>query len=260
MDDTLSTQIWLGVDGSNWVHTLWHAMGGEGVLSAFQQRIQALSDYTKASQVLVMLDRPCFRQDLLPSYKANRKPKDESLKKDLNGAIDVIAPVAVPVYENGYEADDLLATLAKHAVSVKAKCILATSDKDVWQCLVPGQVSVLRKFSTSQGAKQTWQTAASLESDDKTLGLTPDCWRDNQCLVGQPRENIEGCPGWGEKTARVALAAHKTIEGILANLESVECNKSQRAKIQEWAAKDLDLCRKLVTLRTDSTAVLDAMK
>lgn len=258
MDDP--AQVWLGVDGSNWIHTLWHAMGGEGVLSALQQRITALSDYTKASQVLVMLDRPCFRQELLPSYKANRKPKEESLRKALDGAMDAIAPVAVPVYENSYEADDLLATFAKHAVSVKAKCILATSDKDVWQCLVPGQVSVLRKFTTSKGAKQSWQTAATLESDDKTRGLTPDSWRDYQCLVGQPNDNIDGCPGWGEKTARAALATYKSIEAILANLESVECNKSQKAKIQEWAAKDLDLCRKLVTLRTDSTAVLDAMK
>lgn len=255
--------LYLGVDGTNWVHALYHALRGVDVLAHLCRRVRILAEHTHASSVLVCFDRRSFRHDLLPSYKATRKPKDDVLQRLLSEAPAAVAEAGQPVYEDGFEADDCLATLAA-AVVGGAKCVLASPDKDLWQCLVEGRVSCLRQFGThgTELVAPEWQTARDLEISEKTLGLRPSCWADYQALVGEPGDNVHGCPGWGEQTARAALAKAGSIQAVLANPWDVRCSRSQLAKLQTWAKSPtgLSLVRQLVTLRTDVGAVLDALK
>jgi DNA polymerase-1 len=259
------TDVWLGIDGTNWVHALWHALRGVDVLTHVARRARILTAYTRASRVLICFDRRSFRHDLYVGYKANRAAKEQTLRQLLDDAPAALASAGQqPVYQDGYEADDCLATLAAAAFGAGCKCVLATADKDLWQCLREGWVSVLRSFGThgSELICPEWQTALELEIAPKTLGLKPSCWADYQCLVGESGDNVPGCPGWGEQTARRGLANAGSIEAMLRDPWAIHCSKSQLTKLQNWARADngLKLTRQLITLRTDVPAVLDAVR
>jgi DNA polymerase-1 len=257
----MDARIWLGIDGTNWVHALYHALRGREVLDNFCRRARVLSAHTQASVVLICFDRRSFRHELSPAYKANRVPKEDVLRRLLAEAPDRMGDAGQSVYQDGFEADDCLATLAAIAVASGAKCILASPDRDLWQCLVDGRVSVLRKFATAGVAvsKPEWMTARELEISEKYNGLKPSSWADYQALVGESGDNVNGCPGWGEQTARGALAKSGSIEAMLQNPWGVPCSKSQLAKLQAWARDGMSLARRLVTLCTDVPAVRDAI-
>lgn len=254
--------VWLGIDGTNWVHALYHALRGVGVLDHLCRRTEILAAHTQASAVLICFDRRSFRHDLLPTYKANRVPKDDVLRRLLDEAPQRAADVGQSVYQDGFEADDCLATLAFYATSPGRKCVIASSDKDLYQCLAEGRVSALRQFKTlgRDVIQPEWMTARELEIGEKYNGLRPSQWRDYQSLVGETGDSVPGCPGWGEKTARRCLVKAGSIGAMLADRWGVSCTDSQWAKLQAWAKSDMALIRQLVTLRTDVAAVRDALK
>lgn len=142
-------ETWLGIDGTNWVHALWHALENRDVLTHFACRAEILAKHVGASNVLICFDRRSFRHDIYAGYKANRASQAESLRQLLQQAPGAV-PVTVGnvVYQDGFEADDLLATLAAVAIAAGRKCVLASPDKDLWQCLREGTVRVIRHFKT----------------------------------------------------------------------------------------------------------------
>lgn len=256
--------VWLGIDGTNWVHALYHALRGRDVLQHLCRRARILADHLQASVTLICFDCRSFRHGLSPSYKANRLGKEEALLRLLAEAPDRVAAAGQPVYQEGFEADDCLATLAAIARCSQAKCVLASADKDLFQCLVDGRVGVLRKFETA-GAEVVkpsleWMTARELEISEKYNGLRPACWADYQALVGEPGDNVLGCPSWGEKTARRALGNAGSIAAMLKDPWAVNCTGKQMALLQAWAKSGaMKLALDLVTLRTDVAAVRDAI-
>jgi len=254
-------QIWLAVDGTNWIHQLWHALGGQDVLQVAVARCRALAAHTKASMVLVAFDRRSFRHDRVPTYKANRAAKDPALQAILDSAPSAFSDVGQPVYQDGYEADDCLATAAAIAVASERRCVLMSPDKDLWQCLIPGRVSVLRAFSTRRGeiADPRWWTADDLRLW-KGYGLEPAQWADYQAVVGETGDNVAGCQAWGEKTAARAIAKHGSLAAMLKNPWEISCTNKQLVLLQAWAKSGaMELARDLVTLRTDVPAVRDAL-
>jgi DNA polymerase-1 len=254
--------IWLGIDGTNWVHALYHAMRGHDVLRHLCRRVTALAEYAQASQVLVCFDRRSFRHDDFAGYKTSRPAAPEALTKLLADAPAAVCDVAQPVAEDGYEADDCLSTLASLAMHSEARCVLASPDKDLYQCLVMGRVSVVRKFATVRGAviDPDTMTAAKLEADSKTFGLRPWMWPDYQALVGEPGDDVPGCPGWGPQTARRALAKSGSVGAMLKDPWAISCSRSQLATLQTWTKTDYPLIRRLVTLRTDCAAAREAVR
>jgi DNA polymerase-1 len=254
--------IWLGVDGTNWVHALYHALAGRNVLETLCRRVTALAEYSHASVVLVCFDRRSFRHEEFAGYKSSRPPAPDQLRKLLADAAAAVATVAQPVAEDGYEADDLLSTLASLAMHSEVRCMLASPDKDLYQCLVTGRISLVRSFKTDRGAltKPDVMTASRLESDAKTIGLKPWMWPDYQALVGESGDDVPGCRGWGPQTARRALANAGSIDSMLKDPWAIHCTRSQLATLQRWAKTDLPLIRRLVTLRVDSAAVRDALR
>ena len=105
-----------------------------------------------------------------------------------------------------------------------------------------------------------WQTARELEIAEKTLGLRPSCWADYQCLVGEPGDNVSGCPGWGEKTAARLLAKAGNIASMLRDPWALNCTRSQLTSLQNWAKAGMETALRLVTLKRDCPAVLDALR
>lgn len=265
--------IWLGVDGTNLIHALWHAQGAyrtvDTILQGFVKRIDALADPGNGIQpsvVMVCFDRRSFRHDVLAGYKGNRPDKDAELLRALELAPAAVSARHNPVFQDGYEADDCLATLAAAAVASGHKCVICSPDKDLWQCLVPGRVSVLRRFETAQGEllNQEWFTHADLMAWPKKTpyGLQAWQWAEFQSLVGEPGDNVPGCPGWGEKTAGRALANAGNLASMLKDPWAVKCTSKQLAQLQNWAKSPAGMRVALdcVRLRTDVPAVGDALR
>ena len=222
------------------------------------RRLQALIDFAKPTAVVACFDRRSFRHDLLPEYKAGRKPKLTGLVDDLQDAEHKLGHLAQVAYEHGYEADDCLATLARIGVETGDRVVIASPDKDLRQCLLSGQVTILRKFATSGGSLSAaeYLTALKLQED---LGVRPEQWTDFQTLVGDKGDGIVGCPGWGETTTVTVLQKCGTLEACYANIWAVPCSGKQRDALLAFR-KRVELVRKLVTLRTDVAAVADALR
>lgn len=263
-----SPAVWLGIDGTNWVHALYHSPGVRDVLGLFCRRVKLLAQHLSASAVLVCFDRRSFRHDLFAEYKANRGPRDDSLRLLLAEAEKRVGEVGQLVYDEGREADDCLATLAAIAVATGRQCVMASADKDLYQCLVSGAVRQVRKFASSASDKDgkqreadlEWQTAESLEVGKDTAGLRPGNWCDYQALVGQAGDNLAGCPGWGPVTARRELVKAGSLEALLRNRWLCGCSDSQWSKLVAWAKAEMGLALELVRLRTDVVAVREALR
>lgn len=247
----------LGIDGTNWVHVLWHAKSGRDVVAAFTDRASALLAKLVPRAAVCCFDRRSFRHDLLATYKAGRKPRDETLTIALRECEAAAAGLMTVAAEEGAEADDGLATLASWARLAGEDCVLASPDKDLRQCL-GGRVKLLRNFRVSDGrpVDGEWYTSMSLFDE---YGLHHAQWVDYQMLVGDRGDAIEGCRGWGDKTASAALQRCKSLEEMLHNPWKVPCTDRQRGALIEFS-KRAPLVRQLVGLRVDVESVFDAMR
>jgi DNA polymerase-1 len=266
----------LAIDGTNWVHALWHAMQGAStadVLSVFRRRIGTVAKHSGAAVVLVAFDRRSFRHDLLAGYKAQRAAKEPALEQLLAAAPEEAAKVGLPVYQDGYEADDLLATAAAIAVSRGDRSILCSPDKDLWQCLAAKQVSCLLKVKIDSGEIKdaTWWTEAQLydypdnpaaAKRKEPYRLRPWQWAEYQALVGESGDNVPGCPKWGPETSGAALQKFGSIEAMLRKPWEIPCTNPQRTTLQNWAKSPTGMAVTLqcVRLRTDCAAVWDALR
>jgi DNA polymerase-1 len=251
-------RLFLGIDASNWICCLWHAQNGRGVLDAVCRRLEALVEYLEPSHVVACFDRRSFRHDLYPTYKAHRKPKPAGLQAVLDEGPAALGTIAVPCAVDGYEADDCLATVARDAIAAGSRAVIASPDKDLNQCLVPDQVTILRHFILGNDGLRSldWWNAAALQ---KHFGLTPAQWIDFQTLVGDSGDGVPGCKGWGEKTTLPALQAAGTIEAMLANPWALKISPKQQQALLAFRPQ-LDLMRQLITLRPDVPEVWDALR
>jgi DNA polymerase-1 len=155
---------------------------------------------------------PTFRHERFAAYKANRAEMPADLVPQIPLVRRLLEVFGIPCLEvPGYEADDVLATLAMRTVAGGGDCTIATSDKDARQLLGP-HVSLLN-LRTNQPLR-TEELAAE-------WGIRPDQVVDFLALVGDAVDNVPGVPGIGPKIASELLQKHGTLDALLANVESV---------------------------------------
>ena len=222
-----------------------------------KNRIAALTARVQAEQVLACFDRRSFRHDLYPTYKAGRPPKPASLNDVLKDAEEDLFSVADLVWQNGFEADDCLATAARIGAASGRRVVLATGDKDVRQCLIEGQVTQLRGFKTERGRvrDEKWYTAATLREE---YALTPAQWPSYQALCGDTGDNLPGCKGFGAKTTLACLAKCHDLGECLARQWELPITPRLRGNLAAFA-KQSELMLRLVTLETGVAAVENAL-
>ncbi|MEI7832392.1 MAG: DNA polymerase I [bacterium] len=158
-----------------------------------------------------------FRHEASADYKATRKPMPDDLRPQIPMAREVLETMGIPVYGVvGFEADDVIGTLARMAADEGHDVIVVTSDKDALQ-LVNDRVSVL---SLKKGMTDTvtYDAAGVVER----LGVTPAQVPDLKALMGDNSDNIPGVPGIGEKTAGKLVAQYGTLEEVLAHAEEIK--------------------------------------
>ncbi len=193
-------------------------------------------------------EEPTFRVDLFSEYKGHRDPPPEDLTAQLPMIDQVLNAMGVPVLKlPGYEADDIIATLSRQADERGCEVFLCSSDKDCRQLLTDRvKIQNLRKGEVLD--------AVGLFAD---WGIRPDQVIDYQTLVGDSVDNISGVPGCGAKTASKWLAEYGTLDKILANVDYLGGPKLRESVKKAMADGTIELCKKLVTLRTDAPIPFD---
>lgn len=247
------------IDGNAILHRGFHALPpfrtkkGEitNAIFGFTQLLFSILDSLRPEYILVTFDRgePTFRHKAFAAYKAHREEAPQELYDQLPRVKELLCAFGIPIFEApGFEADDLLATLATQGEKQKNLYnIIITGDLDTLQLVSPRTVVM----TPQNGFRETFEyTTAAVK---KRYGLSPAQMVDFKALRGDPSDNIPGVYGIGEKTASELLQKYKTIEGIYKHLD--ELSTGVRKKMEEGKKAAFE-SRDLVQLRHDAPAKL----
>jgi DNA polymerase-1 len=193
---------------------------------------------------------PTFRHEAYPEYKATRQKMPEDLSPQIGIVKEVVRAYNIPSIElDGYEADDIMGTLARRAEKEDVLTFLVTADKDFMQ-LVTDKVKIYKP-----GKQGTDVEILSFEEVKDKFGVTPDKVIDVLGLIGDTSDNVPGVPGVGEKTAIPLIQQYGSIEEVYRNIDKIP-QKGLKAKLE--ANKGLaELSKKLVTIDTNVPLKLD---
>jgi len=198
------------------------------------------------THMAVAFDLPgsVFRNDDFPAYKANREETPDDIKRSIPYIRKIIEGFKIPIVEMaGYEADDVIGTLAKQAEREGYEVYMVTPDKDFGQ-LVSDKIKIL-KPGRQGNSNEIWGVKEVCER----FGISrPDQVIDMLGLWGDAVDNIPGIPGIGEKTATKLIAQYGDIEGLIAHAD--ELKGKQRENVIQFADQ-ARLSRKLATIICD---------
>lgn len=198
-------------------------------LVGFMNILQKLQDMVEPDHLAVAFDLPAptFRHKQYAAYKAGRKGMPEELAQQLPLLKQMLTLLGITlVQQEGYEADDILGTLAA-AAAREGDCFLATGDRDALQ-LVDDKVTVLLA-ATKMGRPET--VAYDIAAIQEKYGLTPAQLIDLKALMGDTSDNIPGVPGVGEKTALDLLHTYGSLDTIYRDLDTLAIRDSLRQKL-----------------------------
>jgi DNA polymerase-1 len=201
-------------------------------------------------QLVVVFDAkgPTFRKDLYPEYKANRAKMPEDLVPQIPYIKQVVEAFNFASIErSGFEADDIIATLARQKSAQGCEVVIVTGDKDLMQ-VVSERVWLLDTMKDK---------LSGLDEVAERFGGTPDKVIEVQALAGDSADNIPGVPGIGEKTAKQLIAQFGSVENLLANISEVKGAKRQE-NLRNFADQ-ARLSRTLVTLVDDMQLEMDSV-
>ncbi len=243
------------VDGSSYVYRAFYALPpltspkGEptGAIYGFIRMIAKLMNELKPEYIAVAFDHPgkTFRHKEFKEYKATRKETPDELKSQIPKIKKILKLWGIKVLEiPGYEADDLIATLAKKAEEKGFEVIIVTPDKDMLQ-LVNQNIKVLNPIN---------EYLFDREKVKEKYGIYPEQFVDYLSLIGDTVDNIIGVHGVGPKTAQKLLEKFQNIEGIYENLDQL---KEKLKNAFEEAKERVQLNKKLIKLKTDAPIDLD---
>ena len=216
----------------------------------FLNILNKLLDEEQPQALCVTFDRkaPTFRHLAYEGYKAQRKPMPEELASQMPILKEVLSALNIPMYElDGWEADDLIGTIAKTDERAGWDTVIVTGDKDSLQ-LVTDHTTV-KLVSTRMGRTTTKDMTP--ETFREAYGFDPIHIIDLKALMGDASDNIPGVKGIGEKTAMALLAQQPSIDGLYANLDKMDVKPAARKKLvegEEAARMSYDLA----TIRTDA--------
>ena len=193
------------------------------------------------------LHAPTFRHKMYEAYKGTRKPMPEELREQVPVMKEVLRAMNVYVVElEGYEADDILGTLARRGEAEGLTVTIVSGDRDLLQLATD---SVLVRIPKTRGGKTVIEDYHAKEVLEK-YQLTPPQIVDLKSLMGDSSDNIPGIPGVGEKTATKILAAYGSLEEAYGHLEEIKPKKAMESLRDHY---DLALLSKrLAAICTDS--------
>ena len=219
--DLAGRTVW-AIDTLSRVYQLFHALpemsapDGTPVSAVFglTRDLLDITEKRRPDYLFCAMDAPgpTFRHERFAAYKANRAEMPADLVPQIPLVRRLLATCGIPLLERpGFEADDLLATLAVRTGAAGGACVIATSDKDARQ-LICDRVQLLNlRTNAAFGAPELLAE----------WGIRPDQVVDFLSLVGDAVDNVPGVPGIGPKIAAELLTAHDTLDGVLAHIDDV---------------------------------------
>ncbi len=180
--------------------------------------INLLRDH-QPERIAVAFDRPepTFRHERVPTYKAQREEAPDILRQQLGLVRQVLEALGIPMIDAaGYEADDIIATLATQAADGGDEVIIVTGDRDTYQLVADPLVKVL--YNRRGVSDYVLYDEAGIR---ERTGVSPAEYPEYAALRGDPSDNLPGVPGVGEKTAAKLITTHGGLDGVFANLAAL---------------------------------------
>ncbi len=244
------------IDGSSYIYRAYYAIrqlsNSKGVATnavfGFTNMLLKVVRDERPDHLAVIFDAkgPTFRKEIYPEYKANRSAMPEDLRPQIPIIKQLVQAFNMPGLElEGFEADDIIATLARRFAERGMAVTVVTGDKDLMQ-IVNEQVRLLDTMKDQ---------VVGLPEVAERFGGTPDKVVEVQALAGDSSDNVPGVPGIGEKTARDLIAQFGTLENLLANIDQVSGKKRQE-NLRQYG-EQARLSKTLVTLKDDLPLELD---
>ncbi len=198
-----------------------------------------------------------FRQQAYPAYKATREKLTAELQQEFDRSVErieqILAAFRVPVVGvEGYEADDVIGTLATTAAARGLQAVIVSGDKDFYQLIGPGIALLNPGRGGPAAVEEQWVDQSNASA---RLGVPPERVIDYLALVGDSSDNIPGVKGVGEKTALELLKTLGDLDAILAGADRIPGKRAREAVQQH--AELARLSRDLVTIRRDVPLPLD---
>jgi len=222
-----------------------------GAALTFTRLVLQLLEKHRPSHLACVFDRPepTFRHELYPEYKANRAEMPEDLRPQIPLIRQLIEGLGIPIVElAGYEADDVMGTLARESAAHGLPAVIVSPDKDLLQLV--DDAAQIQVLNTKDG--EVWHDRAGVK---ERMGVWPEQVVDFLSIVGDASDNVKGVPGIGEKGAKDLLERFGSLEGLLA--AKGELKPKQREGLDQ-ASDWLELTKRLVTVVTDLELPLHA--
>ncbi len=247
------------IDGNAILHRAYHAMPplttkkGEpvGAVHGFISMLLRVIQDLKPTHIAVAFDRkePTFRHEEYEPYQAHRPEMDKDLVPQFDKAKEVVKTFGIPIYDKvGFEADDVIGTLAKQAEKKVEEVIIVTGDRDILQ-LVSDRTKVYLPIRGLSEAKLMGEKEVV-----EKMGVEPSQIDDYKALVGDPSDNYPGVPGIGPKTAAKLLSEYRTLRDIYQNLEKIPAPIAAKLEKGRELAK---ISQRLAEIVTDVPVKLD---
>ncbi len=244
------------IDGSNYFYRAFYAIrflaSSKGVptnaVYGFTRMLLKIMNQEKPDYLAIAFDvkSPTFRHKQFSEYKANRSAMPDGLSRQIPYIKQVVDAFNIPRLEiPGFEADDIIGTIASKAAREKINTLIVSGDKDTWQ-LVDKNTQVLDDIRGE---------VYDVEKIREKTGLSPRQLIDMAALSGDSSDNIPGVPGIGKKTAIALIREFDDLDNLLANVDKVS-GKARREKLVHYADQ-AHLSRRLVTIDTQAPVEFD---
>ncbi|WP_323035733.1 DNA polymerase I [Pararhodobacter sp.] len=244
------------IDGSAFIFRAYHALppltrksdglpigAVAGFCNMLLRYTEGKNGGTAATHVAVIFDHSAktFRNDLYPEYKANRPELPEDLRPQFPLTREATRAFNIACVETeGFEADDIIATLTRHAVAAGGDVTIISSDKDLMQLVGPNVVMWDAMKDRIIGPEEVVEK----------FGVGPERVIDVQALAGDSVDNIPGAPGIGVKTAALLINEYGDLDTLLARASEIKQPKRRETLVT--MGDQIRLSRQLVTLRDDT--------
>ncbi len=260
------TKRLLLIDGHSLAYRAFYALPVENFSTASGQATNAIYGFASMLTNLIRDEKPThiaaafdvsrktFRSERFPEYKAQRSATPDEFRSQMGYLQELVANFGITHFAvEGFEADDIIATLAKRAEAEGFEILISTGDRDSFQLVNEATTVLYPKKGVADLARMT--PAAVLEK----YGLTPAQYPDFAALRGDPSDNLPSIPGVGEKTAAKWIVEYGNLDSLLNNVEKVS------GKVGESLRAHLDgvrLNQELTKLRSDMElgTTIDALK
>ena len=216
------------IDGHSMAYRAFFALPSENFTTAQGQHTNAVYGFAtmllsllateKPTHVAVAFDvsRKTFRSEIFPEYKANRAKTPDEFRSQMSYLHDLVTAFGITTFEvEGFEADDIIATIAKQAERENAKVFICTGDRDSFQLVNEKTTVLYPKRGVSDLARMTPQAI------QEKYGMSPEQYPDFAALRGDPSDNLPSVPGVGEKTAAKWIVEYGSLHELIANLDKL---------------------------------------